>query len=291
MKKILPILTLALLGTAMTVSAATSFDEYADKYSYYESADVGGVSGSGPAVQTIDYGTYQVVKTGESYKGTDLLYQSRFKIHAKEKVTLYLYDYLDNIKDNTTDTVAGYYNSNAMANKNISEIGYRVFDKNGNITDQGSHALANDLNLEPEVVTTQSANGPVNVTRNVYYLGEFNPGNDVEIYMKFNDGSEIYSNTVDMPGGYYGGNGASPYARVDKLMLAYKGGNEAVAAKAMPIAYLANTGNEVSFGILAIAPQGGAVGGPLPGGLQIALIAGLFGLGFWYVRRRKAVTA
>ena len=33
------------------------------------------------------------------------------------------------------------------------------------------------------------------------------------------------------------------------------------------------------------------MGQPLPGGLQIALIAGLFGLGFWYVRRRKATVA
>ena len=35
----------------------------------------------------------------------------------------------------------------------------------------------------------------------------------------------------------------------------------------------------------------GAAGSPLPGGLQMALIAGLFGLGFWYVRRRKTSVA
>ena len=37
--------------------------------------------------------------------------------------------------------------------------------------------------------------------------------------------------------------------------------------------------------------SGTVSGSPLPGGLQIAIIAGLFGLGFYYVRRRKAMAA
>ena len=65
------------------------------------------------------------------------------------------------------------------------------------------------------------------------------------------------------------------------------------SGKAMPLSALLPVGNvdgfdfkgkEVSFGIIGVT----AVGSPLPGGLPIALIAGLFGLGF-YVRRRKAI--
>ena len=70
------------------------------------------------------------------------------------------------------------------------------------------------------------------------------------------------------------------------------------AEKAMPLSQLIpTTGGDVSFGIIAMTDgmitggYKGTVGSPLPGGLQIALIAGLFGLGFWYVRRRKAVAA
>ncbi len=65
------------------------------------------------------------------------------------------------------------------------------------------------------------------------------------------------------------------------------------AGKAMPLSRLITVnyindmvveGTKVAFGFYGVA-----VGSPLPGGLQIALIAGLFGLGSWYVRRRKAV--
>ena len=67
----------------------------------------------------------------------------------------------------------------------------------------------------------------------------------------------------------------------------------AAAQKAMPlsrlitVSYISGSvveGNRVAFGFYGVA-----VGSPLPGGLQIALIAGLFGLGFCYVRRRKAI--
>ena len=65
------------------------------------------------------------------------------------------------------------------------------------------------------------------------------------------------------------------------------------AEKAMPLSQLIPnyytseglvTGKAVAFGI-----YGKTFGSPLPGGLQIALIAGLFGLGFCYIRRRKAI--
>ncbi|MBP5780678.1 MAG: hypothetical protein J6X34_05525 [Clostridia bacterium] len=45
---------------------------------------------------------------------------------------------------------------------------------------------------------------------------------------------------------------------------------------------------QINFGIVASSSKGSA-GQPLPGGVSIALVAGLFALGFWYVRRRKTV--
>ena len=80
---------------------------------------------------------------------------------------------------------------------------------------------------------------------------------------------------------------------------------EAASSKAMPLSALDPSESRVYFGIIAKVDgviggnnggisgggNGGTFGSPLPGGLQIALIAGLFGLGFWYVRRRKASVA
>lgn len=67
------------------------------------------------------------------------------------------------------------------------------------------------------------------------------------------------------------------------------------SGKAMPLSQLIPTtlnnegfavgGKAVAFGIYGVT----AVGSPLPGGLSMALIAGFFGLGFCYVRRRKAI--
>ena len=76
------------------------------------------------------------------------------------------------------------------------------------------------------------------------------------------------------------------------------------AQRAQPLSQLIPGGvasAAVAFGIYAVSSGipadiidgsgtgHGTVGGPLPGGLQMALIAGLFGLGFYYVRRRKAI--
>ena len=80
---------------------------------------------------------------------------------------------------------------------------------------------------------------------------------------------------------------------------------EAASAKAMPLSALdPSENNRVYFGIIGMTAGdigggggngggsgGGTSGAPLPGGLEIALAAVLFGLGFWYFRRRKAMAA
>ena len=99
----------------------------------------------------------------------------------------------------------------------------------------------------------------------------------------------------------------------DKMVYTAKVPDEAAAIKlasqrAMPLSQLIPTnGTAVAFGIYAMASGiaadivdgsgngtgtgTGTSGAPLPGGLQIALVAGLFGLGFCYVRRRKLTVA
>lgn len=295
MKHLLPILTAALLGAALTVSAANTFDNYAAEYGYYEGADIGKVSTDKPFVQTIDYGSYQIIKTSENYNPS-LLYNSRFRIHTDEKVDFYLYDFVDNVQSSNNT-------GNALAARGISRIGYRMLDENQNVI-EGTEKTFDLGSPTSEVVKREYADGTgYDITRNKYHLGEFEAGKDFEIFMSYNadDSEGVWSNSTETPGGYNGGANNELYLKVDKLMAAYMTGKfdykfgediaEDVVAKAMPIASLDPSGTRISFGIQGIAPTGGdkTFGSPLPGGLQIALIAGLFGLGFWYARRRKAI--
>ena len=128
-------------------------------------------------------------------------------------------------------------------------------------------------------------------SRNGYYLGEFNDGDEIQVFMSATttdaDGNEVsQSASSNTPTGDYISKTA---ARVDKL-----DGTLQIASLYLP--------HQVNFGILGGGGEHGSssavtvgngetVGQPLPGGLSIALIAGLFALGFWYVRRRKAVSA
>ena len=117
-------------------------------------------------------------------------------------------------------------------------------------------------------------------------------------------------------GGYYY-DGASIVVQTDGLLDLYHFGNNPVldqdhlakytdfddnrdiaANKAKPLARLDISYNRtgVYFGIIGVTVVkdingivDGGFGQPLPGGVQLALIAGLFGLGFCYARRRKAI--
>ena len=122
------------------------------------------------------------------------------------------------------------------------------------------------------------------VTRNQYFLGTFSEGDEFEIFMKDSNGNTAYSYSTLYKGGY--GEGINVVENTDKLMLYYKGGNTTAANKAMPLAALDPSGR-VYYGIYG--KETGPSGAPLPGGLPIALVSGLFALGFWYIRRRKAV--
>ena len=136
----------------------------------------------------------------------------------------------------------------------------------------------------------------------------------------FGDGELILENTDKMVNGYYfqdanlkaaaAAAGMTP-EQVEKI--GFGNGTEAevaraaASAKAMPLSALVTStdetlgkSNRIYFGIIASAAgfytiddDSHKIGSaqPLPGGLQLALIAGLFGLGFWYIRRRKTTVA
>lgn len=343
MKHLLPILTLALLGAAATVSAENFY------YDYYQNPDYSSLDRKNHETESWAYyytDSFSYVDS-ENNKGFSVarnsnwnaqLNQSNFyRIHVVgDDVNLSLTDYVDN--------VGGSLNGSALHN-NLSEYGYRKLTLN----EDGKYVVAGDttvFKLTGEDAVTPSTidsvyfeksyldenNNPVDdsytVTRYQYNLGTFKNGDVIELYMKDLDGGEAYSysgfNEAPTSVGAEGGFGDGGYrvnAHTDELLNGYyyqdenlenKGyhgfgendaAREAASAKSMPLSALDPSGTRLYFGIIASAAgiiddnNGGESGGngasgrPLPGGLSIALIAGLFGLGFWYIRRRKATVA
>ena len=125
------------------------------------------------------------------------------------------------------------------------------------------------------------------VTREGYRLGDFKAGDEIQIYLAGTIGdNEVWAATNSPQSGIY----SSRF-----------GGRTDTSNSTMPVGQLYfgdKDSSQMNFGIVASAagltpgnPNGGTFGSPLPGGLQIAIIAGLFGLGLYYFRRRKAVAA
>lgn len=147
-------------------------------------------------------------------------------------------------------------------------------------------------------------------------------GGDVYSYSGFNEGDEYGEEAVKAMGGF--GDGDRIVMKTDEMLNGYyyldenlekaglpgfggdtveaKAARESASAKSMPLSALEpSLQNRIYFGIIATSAgfytinddshKIGGNGAPLPGGIQLALIAGLFGLGFCYVRRRKATVA
>ena len=126
----------------------------------------------------------------------------------------------------------------------------------------------------------------------------------------FGDGGlRLSEHTDEMLNGYYFQDDTLEELGYDELKFGNNtAGREAASSLAMPLSTLVpSEGKGVYFGIIATAAgiiddnngtgggdgdgNGGTSGSPLPGGLPIALVAGLFALGFWFVRRRKITVA
>ena len=364
MKHVLPLLTLALLGTAATAFADNFY------YDYYKDPGQSGVNNEywvvdpwnkyETATDTFTYKNFSVARNSDwanvgkevsTVTGKANIDNSNFyRIHViGNNVDLYLTDFVDTALDET--------NSNALYH-HISEYGYRKLE---NVTVEGGRTqyiatgdtVINTLSIADDgtpMVTyageEEASNLPkidsVNnqgrtIDRYQYFLGTFQDGEVIEVYVKdLEDGvaysysgiNEIDSGT-DAPVGAEGGFGDGGYRvnlETDKMVNGYyfqdenlqpqyrgfgegeaaERAREAASSKAMPLSALDPNGSRVYFGIIAKVDgviggnhggigggdgNGGTFGQPLPGGLQIALIAGLFGLGFWFVRRRKATAA
>ncbi len=300
MKRILPILTIALVFAAMNSSAAEYYDIYANptitNSTTYEKPGDGNPNSVPIYHETVNYGEYEVIRT--SYVYNRLNSDSFYKIHINgNDVSIYLTDYINN------DAISNSTNGNALTTKGINTIGYRYIASNDTtkVGTFSSHDLVADSDKskdytwgedtkngsKPTVIEVEEPGRYSNqhtVTRNQYYLGTFNEGDEIEIYMS-NGSNEAWSNTAGYTGGYGGGVYESDRLAGFQLGL---GWDWDATRKAVPLASL-NIGNgSVVYGLYGES-SGGTVGSPLPGGLPVVLVSGLFALGFWYFRRNKAV--
>jgi hypothetical protein len=288
MRYILSLLTIALAFAATTASAINYYDYYSgattetfsttvqpDPNNPYWTASVNS--------EVINYGDYQVIRTGYPYQPLyhhDSLYKIRV---TGDNVDLYIADWIDNAGDS--------FQEDSLRSKGIAKYGYYYVN-----TDQGKTM---DLSGAIPVEIEKSPWNENQITRYGYYLGTFNAGDEIEIYMEDSNGGSVKSNSTQWNGGAYG----EGVDNVDHLELLKKGYYDPktsdsqknsifeAAKKAMPIAALDTGGGHRVFFTIYGEGSGGTVGSPLPGGVSIALISGLFALVFWYIRRRKTIAA
>lgn len=310
MKRIFSVFIVALAGTVTTAYAANYYDTYANpkvetSTSYEWRADWN--TNVTYQHETVSYENYQIVKTSYFNQGLD--HDSFYKIRITgDNVDLYISDYLDNIQDSN--------NVDALTRKGITKIGYRYLALGGTESDNVKDAnrvvgRTVTMGLTPDSNRTENytfgqdkQNNGENViidekdpdrydnkhvvTRNHYYLGTFQAGDEIEIYMKADNMGEAWSNTD----GYVGGYGSGVTDAWDRLAAYQLGLDSNAVRSAAPLASICVNGysQRVFYGLYS---EGGSdtFGAPLPGGLPIILISGLFALGFWYVRRRKTVSA
>lgn len=191
----------------------------------------------------------------------------RFKLTSNSKI--YLTDMLNTI-------YSGDQNE-TLAHHGITQYGYYL---NGDLTNDHATNLGDNV-TSFDGYTYYDENGQQTYNRNAYYLGDFRAGSEVEVWMS--DGTTKVGTWTPVEGEYT----SRWLGRTDKL-------NSEIGVAQLTM--YASTGYQVNFGLLTATSDlpvegGGGAGAPLPGGLQIALIAGLFGLGLWYIRRRKANVA
>lgn len=251
MKHILSILVVVLAFTATTVSAAF---------------------------------TYEVIRTGYDQYHTPSAYDSRDSYY-KIRITggtgdIWLSDWIENIgdshqEDNLTEKGIDYYGYRYVSSNDTSKIGTYEYKKMEDVKGTSDYTHADPV---------KSPWNDNQIIRYSYKLGTFSEGDEVEIYMKDTNG-EVWSNTTMYMGAY--GDGVPNY---DALLMYQLNNDWAATRKAMPLAALdTGDGHRVFFGISGVGASGNDFSGaPLPGGLAISLVAGVFALGYWFVRRRNA---
>ena len=277
--------------------------------------------------QVIHFDGYDVIRTryNETEKSVannqDTLYKIRI---TGESVDLYLTDWMDSYQSTkqvdalTSKSIVeyGYYS--------LKSDDYKIYTMDEEYFNDPDLFVED----AQKYTYTNPSNGQKGETmyRHGYYLGTFSSGEEIELYMKDSNGNSVKSfSTVDQGGAF--GDGIDNYDQVVAANLveqnreAYLNNDNAkvaAAKKAMPLAALDTNWENVAqgkgeahrvfFGIYGMPGSGNSEGGeggdeggdegggghgtsghPLPGGLPIALVSGLFALGFWYVRRKKAI--
>ena len=270
MKHILPILTAALLGVAAPVFAETFyFDGFSVETTPYTNANGEG-EGEGSYYTITKKGSGSLFITNFFHEGLNdgLSGQDEILTNPSYGITHY-----------------GYIDSNGKSRE------YTLGD--ARITDQFEGYSYSGWVEDPNH-PNGGAMGTTVVPRDGYFLGNFADGAEIQVYLERKDanGNVIAwtaSNTPQESNGVayvsrWGGrvDAANNSMAVGQLFFPKQGEPE------MNFGIIASTTRDIP-GITDVA--GGPVGSPLPGGVQIALIAGLFGLGFWYIRRRKSVVA
>jgi len=251
MKHILPILTAALLGVAAPVFAET-------------------LNFDGFSVETTPYKNQSNNGVGEG---------SYYTIKMNGAGSLFITNFIQ----------PGFYGgiegqTEFLTNSIYGITHYGYIDSKGK-----THEFA----IDDAKIKDQFDASPAPFKRDGYFLGNFGAGEEIQIYLarKDADGNVLVWTASNTP---------QPNANV--TYTSRWGGRPDAADSSMPIGelYFPDGTPQINFGIIASTTRnipgitdvaGGPVGSPLPGGVQIALIAGLFGLGFWYIRRRKAAVA
>ena len=257
MKHILPILTAALALTATSAFAAFNWEISVDPF------------------PNNGYADHYTIKVNE---GTGKIYINDF---------LNTWNDYPNQNDSIASRIDAYGYSYVATDDPTKELNKPVWKS-------VSSANLVDGSLIDEKLDSFDRNPAIVIDRYGYELGTFTAGDEVEIWMKKGT-AEVGSNSHNGPSRYNRGDEA------DQWMTRYYNYDRNKSMEVMPIAQLYPTNDyQVKFSISGAEYVGGGEGGgngggtsgaPLPGGVQTALIAGLFALGFWYVRRRKAIAA
>lgn len=228
MKRLLPLLTLALLGAATTASAAYYYDYYLDPPKSdivttkttdgnvvesdsftYGTRDNAGIKIDNPNTFSVN----RELNWNSSFKWAGAN-NSFFRIELGEKntqsVTLYLTDYVSEVVPQAA-YLPTHSSSNALFNMDIKEYGYRtltydatsetytagktvsyqIFDKDGNLSDRVTEIDSIDYNGDGK-----------EMVRYKYELGTFKPGDIIEVYLKDVNNKEVYSFSSNEEGVY-----------------------------------------------------------------------------------------
>ena len=181
-----------------------------------------------------------------------------------------------------TNKVASLYdNAEYLTQSKFGITHYGYIDSN-NVTHEFD--ITDSDNIVQFTSVSDEMNGTTyTVKREGYLLGHFDAGDEVQIYFAQKDGNTVLASVAS--------NTPQTSVHSSGYGTIQDGFNSALTLGQL---YFEGEGQpQMNFGIVASGQSytPGTVGGPLPGGVQIALIASLFGLGFWYIRRRKSVVA